>query len=465
MRPSGPGSSSSGTTSRRASYARRGRFTSRARRPRWRPWCSAHGSSRASSPPRCPFGSTDQRTLRSPRGLDPTDVPASRPRAQPRTRARTRASMADCCGIRRAISPRSAGLLDPFEGYAAAEREATRERRTGLVLDHVPPAGPSGPPLSPAAAHGARAGPLPRPAGRASRSAGAARGRAGASTSFATRTAALAEAWRGRSRSREPIARWQAITDASVFYLLSSTHASSLASTSLFGLAYWPNYHYYHGHVMWDIETFTVPPLLCWLRTRRMPFSTTGTGTCGAHHQTRRCMAGVGPCTRGRAARSTARRRRRGLARTPRITSARTLRWPSPATSTRRATSTTPDGSPGPSSAPWPMDRLAGRPLRARLRDPRHVGPASTTSRSTTTPTRTWQRHGSAGGDRVRSPARWRSAPPSWRTIADGLVLPRRHATRRHHQPRRCAARRGSGRSSRGCSRPFPVGYRASEAT
>ena len=28
------------------------------------------------------------------------------------------------------------------------------------------------------------------------------------------------------------------------------------------GSAYWPNYHYYHGHVMWDIETFTLPPLL-----------------------------------------------------------------------------------------------------------------------------------------------------------------------------------------------------------
>ena len=29
----------------------------------------------------------------------------------------------------------------------------------------------------------------------------------------------------------------------------------------MFGLAYWPDYHYYHGHVMWDIETFVVPPL------------------------------------------------------------------------------------------------------------------------------------------------------------------------------------------------------------
>jgi protein-glucosylgalactosylhydroxylysine glucosidase len=69
-------------------------------------------------------------------------------------------------------------------------------------------------------------------------------------------------AWRGRIEIDGADARWQAIVDASLFYLLSSTHPSSLASTSLFGLAYWPNYHYYHGHVMWDIETFSVPPLL-----------------------------------------------------------------------------------------------------------------------------------------------------------------------------------------------------------
>jgi protein-glucosylgalactosylhydroxylysine glucosidase len=74
--------------------------------------------------------------------------------------------------------------------------------------------------------------------------------------------AAWEELWQGRIELDGADARWQAITDASVFYLLSSTHSASLASTSLFGLAYWPNYHYYHGHVMWDIETFTVPPLL-----------------------------------------------------------------------------------------------------------------------------------------------------------------------------------------------------------
>ena len=70
------------------------------------------------------------------------------------------------------------------------------------------------------------------------------------------------ELWKGRIEIDGADRRWQAITDASLFYLLSSVHASSLASTSLFGLAFWPNYHYYHGHVMWDIETFTLPPLL-----------------------------------------------------------------------------------------------------------------------------------------------------------------------------------------------------------
>ena len=30
----------------------------------------------------------------------------------------------------------------------------------------------------------------------------------------------------------------------------------------MFGLAYWPNYHYYRGHVMWDVEAFAFPVLL-----------------------------------------------------------------------------------------------------------------------------------------------------------------------------------------------------------
>jgi hypothetical protein len=68
--------------------------------------------------------------------------------------------------------------------------------------------------------------------------------------------------WRGRIVLDVDDPRWQAITDASVYYLLTSVHSGSLASTSLFGMAFWPDYHYYHGHVMWDIETFTIPPLL-----------------------------------------------------------------------------------------------------------------------------------------------------------------------------------------------------------
>jgi hypothetical protein len=70
------------------------------------------------------------------------------------------------------------------------------------------------------------------------------------------------ELWRARIEIDGANRRWQAITDASLFYLLTSVHPASIASTSLFGLAYWPNYHYYRGHVMWDIETFAVPPLI-----------------------------------------------------------------------------------------------------------------------------------------------------------------------------------------------------------
>ena len=57
------------------------------------------------------------------------------------------------------------------------------------------------------------------------------------------------------------ISRWQAMADAAVFYLLTSTHSAAAASTSIFGLATWHDYHYYYGHVMWDIETFIVPVL------------------------------------------------------------------------------------------------------------------------------------------------------------------------------------------------------------
>lgn len=69
------------------------------------------------------------------------------------------------------------------------------------------------------------------------------------------------ELWKGRIRLEGAGERWQQLADAAVFYLNASVHASSPASTSIFGLATWHDYHYYFGHVMWDIEAFAVPPL------------------------------------------------------------------------------------------------------------------------------------------------------------------------------------------------------------
>jgi protein-glucosylgalactosylhydroxylysine glucosidase len=70
------------------------------------------------------------------------------------------------------------------------------------------------------------------------------------------------ELWRGRLVLLGADEEWQARADAAFFYLHSSVHRSSPASTSIFGLAQWRNYHYYYGHVMWDIEAFSLPPLL-----------------------------------------------------------------------------------------------------------------------------------------------------------------------------------------------------------
>jgi trehalose/maltose hydrolase-like predicted phosphorylase len=70
------------------------------------------------------------------------------------------------------------------------------------------------------------------------------------------------EIWKGRIKLVGAQPRWQALADAAYYYLHASAHSSSLFSTSMFGLAYWPNYHYYRGHVMWDIEAFTFPTLL-----------------------------------------------------------------------------------------------------------------------------------------------------------------------------------------------------------
>jgi trehalose/maltose hydrolase-like predicted phosphorylase len=73
--------------------------------------------------------------------------------------------------------------------------------------------------------------------------------------------AAWKEIWKGRIRLVGASDEWQELADAAFFYLNTSVHASSPASTSIFGLATWHDYHYYYGHVMWDIEAFAVPIL------------------------------------------------------------------------------------------------------------------------------------------------------------------------------------------------------------
>lgn len=77
----------------------------------------------------------------------------------------------------------------------------------------------------------------------------------------AANRAAWDEIWQGRIQLIGADSRWQSIADAAFFYLNTSVHSSSPASTSIFGLATWRDYHYYYGHVMWDIEAFAVPPL------------------------------------------------------------------------------------------------------------------------------------------------------------------------------------------------------------
>jgi protein-glucosylgalactosylhydroxylysine glucosidase len=68
--------------------------------------------------------------------------------------------------------------------------------------------------------------------------------------------------WQGRIVLAGAPSRWQRIADAAYFYLHTGAHMSSPSSTSIFGLAYWPNYHYYRGHIMWDVNTFVLPPLM-----------------------------------------------------------------------------------------------------------------------------------------------------------------------------------------------------------
>ena len=78
-------------------------------------------------------------------------------------------------------------------------------------------------------------------------------GKGSASTASRQRNAeAWQELWRGRVVLVGADPRWQALADAAFFYLHTSTHPGSL-STHPFGLAQWHGYHYYYGHVMWDV--------------------------------------------------------------------------------------------------------------------------------------------------------------------------------------------------------------------
>ena len=67
--------------------------------------------------------------------------------------------------------------------------------------------------------------------------------------------------WRGRIRLVGAERKWQAMADAAFFYLNTSVHSASPSSTSIYGLAGWWDYHYYYGHVMWDVDAFAAPVL------------------------------------------------------------------------------------------------------------------------------------------------------------------------------------------------------------
>ena len=55
---------------------------------------------------------------------------------------------------------------------------------------------------------------------------------------------------------------WQRLADASFYYLHSNASRASINGTGVFGLAPTPGYHGYLGHVMWDVESFALPPLV-----------------------------------------------------------------------------------------------------------------------------------------------------------------------------------------------------------
>ncbi|MFC7379240.1 hypothetical protein [Brevundimonas sp. GCM10030266] len=90
-----------------------------------------------------------------------------------------------------------------------------------------------------------------------------ARGRSTGFDELRRRNRALwADLWKGRIVIHGAAPEHQALVDAALFYLTSSSHPATPAATSIFGLATWHDYNYYFGHVMWDIDAFCVPPLV-----------------------------------------------------------------------------------------------------------------------------------------------------------------------------------------------------------
>lgn len=87
-------------------------------------------------------------------------------------------------------------------------------------------------------------------------------GNAGFDTLRSRNRDAWDEIWRSRVVVRGAARDHQALIDAAFFYLNSSVHPASPASTSIFGLATWHDYNYYFGHVMWDVDAFCLPPVM-----------------------------------------------------------------------------------------------------------------------------------------------------------------------------------------------------------
>jgi trehalose/maltose hydrolase-like predicted phosphorylase len=271
------------------------------------------------------------------------------------------------------------------------------------------------------------------------------------------------EAWRGRIEIDGADKRWQSITDASLFYLLSSTHSASLASTSLFGLAYWPNYHYYHGHVMWDIETFTVPPLLLLApdaahalldyRFRHLTAAQHNAamhGWRGAMYPWESCpqhgeesTPGARPYTEDHVSADVALAFAGYVHATGDLDYARRIAWP-----VLR------------SVAEWAVSRVTPTARGYEILQtvgPREVYQSVDNNAYTNMSAATSLRAAADCAELIGE-----SPPPAWREIADGLVLPRdrrRGAIINHDRARLQESQGGVPESAAGL---FPVGYRAS---